>query len=392
MKKQILFSALIFSAIGFGLGIVLSFSFINQKEEKLILSQKEFEEKLIHQVNQIQNEKELINHVNTLSDLTYASEKSIQSVVHIQTKFIKEEIHFDPFLKLFYGEDAYQIRKRKGQSSGSGVIISKNGYIVTNNHVVQDAYEINVVIENKKYEGTLIGNDPSTDLAVIKIDENNLSFLEFGDSDELKLGEWVIAVGNPLNLNSTVTAGIVSAKNRNIDLLTSQYNPEKNIFPIESFIQTDAAVNSGNSGGALVNKYGKLVGINTAIASGNGYYTGYSFAIPANIVKKVTADIIQFGKVKRLRLGISLVDNNSEIAIKNNLPSKNGVIVGEVYKDGIGEIIGLKNKDIIIEINHKKITNTSEFQELISLQNPGDKINLKVLRGEIEKTFEFVFE
>ena len=222
------------------------------------------------------------------ANLTPASEKGVQSVVHITTEFVREEITYDPFLQLFYGEDAYKIQKRKGMASGSGVIISPEGYIVTNNHVVQDAKKITIHLDGNNYEADLIGTDPSTDLAVVKIDRKKLPYLDFSDSDNLRLGEWVLAIGNPLNLQTTITAGIVSAKNRNIDLLSGNYNPEEKVFPVESFIQTDAAVNSGNSGGALVNQNGELVGINTAIASGNGFYTGYSFAIPSNIVKKVT--------------------------------------------------------------------------------------------------------
>jgi len=244
---------------------------------------------------------------NTNTNLTYAAEKAVESVVHIQTHFVTEEITFDPFLKLFYGEDGYRKRQRHGEASGSGVIISPEGYIVTNNHVVQEAQEINITLNDKKYSAELVGTDPSTDLAVLKIEAHGLKYSEFGNSDDLHLGEWVLAVGNPLNLQTTVTAGIVSAKNRNIDLLTSNYNPEKNIFPVESFIQTDAAVNAGNSGGALVNSKGELVGINTAIASGTGYYAGYSFAVPANIVKKVTYDLIKHGKVQRVQLGINII-------------------------------------------------------------------------------------
>ncbi|MFT6243708.1 MAG: S1-C subfamily serine protease [Salibacteraceae bacterium] len=197
-----------------------------------------------------------------------AAEHKVASAVHIQKKVVTEEVTFDPFLKLFYGEDGYRKRQRHAQASDSGVVISPEGYIVTNNHVVQDAQEVTVNLNQKSYTAKIIGTDPSTDLAVLKIEAKGLAYSESRNSDELRLGEWVLAVGNPLNLQSTATAGIVSAKNRNIDVLTSSYNPEKNIFPIESFIQTDAAVNSGNSGGAHVNKRGELVGINTAISSG----------------------------------------------------------------------------------------------------------------------------
>jgi len=321
-------------------------------------------------------------------DLTYASEKTVKTVVHVQTHFVREQLVYDPFAAFFYGENAYKIREQHGQSSGSGVIISPDGYIVTNNHVVQDAKEINIVIENTTYTAKLVGTDPSTDLAVIKIEAENLDYSMFGNSDELRLGEWVLAVGNPLNLQSTVTAGIVSAKNRNIDLLASQYNPKENVFPIESFIQTDAAVNSGNSGGALVNTSGELVGINTAIASGNGFYTGYSFAIPSNIVKKVTYDLIAYGSVHRVQLGANLSNNNSEIAKKNLLTTDNGILITSLTENGNAKKSGLLTNDLILAIDGKKVSSVAEFQGLLVLYNPGDTVQLQIKRGEIEKEIE----
>ena len=325
---------------------------------------------------------------NKYFDLTMASEKAVDAVVHIQTHFVREEITYDPILKLFYGEEAYKIRERHGKSSGSGVIMSSDGYIVTNNHVVQDAKEISVVLKQKRYTAELIGTDPSTDLAVIKIDAKGLKFTDFGNSDDLKLGEWVLAVGNPLNLQSTVTAGIVSAKNRNIDLLTANYNPEKNIFPVESFIQTDAAVNSGNSGGALVNVDGELVGINTAIASGTGFYAGYSFAIPSNIVKKVAYDLMSYGEVKRVQLGINLVQNNSQIMNEYQLASESGLVVTNVIQGGNAEKSGLKPLDIILSVGDNTIQSISELQASIVLNNPGDLVKLKIMRGGTKKVIE----
>lgn len=324
--------------------------------------------------------------VSNYPDLTFASEKTVNSVVHIQTHFVREEVYYDPIMHFFYGENAYKIRERHGQSSGSGVVISADGYIVTNNHVVQDAKEISVVLDNVKYDGKLIGTDPSTDLAVVKIDAKNLPYTEFANSDELKLGEWVLAVGNPMNLQSTVTAGIVSAKNRNIDLLTSKYNPDKNVFPIESFIQTDAAVNSGNSGGALVNTKGELVGINTAIASGNGFYTGYSFAIPSNIVKKVAMDLIKFGKVNRVQLGAAITNNNSEVAKKNSLSTDRGIVVTTIEDNSNAQKAKLEVNDVIISLNNKTVKSVAEFQGMLVLYNPGDEITLTFIRGEKEKT------
>jgi len=326
------------------------------------------------------------------TDLTFAAEKTVESVVHIQTQFVTEEITFDPFLKLFYGEDGYRKRQRHGQASGSGVVISPEGYIVTNNHVVQDAEEVNVTIGKKQYDAKIIGTDPSTDIAVIKIEGHGLDFSEFGDSDDLKLGEWVLAVGNPLNLQSTVTAGIVSAKNRNIDLLTSNYNPEEKVFPVESFIQTDAAVNSGNSGGALVNANGELVGINTAISSGTGYYTGYSFAVPSNIVKKVTYDLIKHGEVQRVQLGINIMDNNSEVQDLNNLSTDKGVVVTGVVNGGNAQKNGMKLKDIILSVGGQDVSSTSELQGKLAMYNPGDKVKISLMRGEVQKTIDVVLD
>ena len=327
-----------------------------------------------------------------LPSLTSAAEKTVQSVVHIHTHFVKEEITFDPFLKLFYGEDGYRKRERHGEASGSGVVISPEGYIVTNNHVVQGAQDINVTLGSKKYVAKLIGTDPSTDLAVIKIDAHGLVFSEFGDSDDLRLGEWVLAVGNPLNLQSTVTAGIISARNRNIDLLTSNYNPEENVFPIESFLQTDAAVNSGNSGGALVNQRGELVGINTAIASGTGFYAGYSFAVPSNIVKKVAYDLIKYGEVHRVQLGINIMDNNSEVQKRNKLSTNKGVVVTGIVEGGNADRYNMQPKDIILSVASEEVNSTAELQEKIAKYSPGDKVELTILRGNIQKEVELVME
>jgi serine protease Do len=317
-------------------------------------------------------------------DLVAASEKSVGSVVHITTHFVKEEITYDPFMRLFYGEDAYRKRERRGMASGSGVIISPEGYIVTNNHVVADAEKIDVVLNDVKYSGKLIGTDPSTDLAVVKIAKNGLDYLEFGDSDELRLGEWVLAVGNPLNLQTTVTAGIVSAKNRSIDLLTT-YDPEAGVFPVESFIQTDAAVNSGNSGGALVNQEGKLVGINTAIASGNGYNIGYSFAVPANIVKKVTYDLVKYGEVQRVQLGVNILDNNPTVKAQYALSTADGIVITNIIEGGNADNSELQAKDVILAIDGVTINSVALLKERLALHKPGDTIKMKVQRGSITK-------
>jgi len=327
-----------------------------------------------------------------LPNLTYSANKTVETVVYIKTHFVKEEITYDPYLKLFYGKDAYRKRDRHGQASGSGVIISKDGYIVTNNHVVQDAKSISVTINKKTYVGQLIGSDPSTDIAVIKIDGKGLSYSEFGDSDDLQLGEWVLAVGNPLNLQSTVTAGIISAKNRNIDLLTSSYNPRDNVFPIESFIQTDAAVNAGNSGGALVNKNGELIGVNTAIASSTGSYSGYSFAVPSNIVKKVTFDLIKHGTVQRVMLGVNIVENGSQLQSEYNLSTNKGIVISGIVAGGIASKNNLKVKDIITKVNGKTISSTSQLQAEISQINPGENITIELVRGAHTLQKEMILE
>lgn len=392
MNKSILatFAA---GTIGAIIGVSATFHFIDQPEQVITSNQQLNHESSVFQVG-LNDDDDIKKTADCAeyTDLTLAAEKTVESVVHIQTHFVKEEVTYDPFLKLFYGEDGYRKRQRHGEAAGSGVIISPEGYIVTNNHVVQDAQEITVNIDQKAYPGTIIGTDPSTDIAVIKIEGHGLNYSEFGNSDELKLGEWVLAVGNPLNLQSTVTAGIVSAKNRNIDLLTSSYNPDEKVFPIESFIQTDAAVNSGNSGGALVNKKGELIGINTAISSGTGYYTGYSFAVPSNIVKKVAYDLIKYGEVKRVQLGINIMDNNSEVQELNNLSTNKGVVVTGVVKGGNASNNGMKIKDIITSVGGKKVNSTSELQAKLAMYNPGDKVNISLIRGEIQKEVEIIME
>jgi serine protease Do len=242
-----------------------------------------------------------------------ASENTINSVVHVTTKVVKTTVQNDPFFEFFYGPGSGNREfKQYGSGSGSGVIVSSEGYIVTNNHVIDNASEIEVILnDNSKFSATVIGADPSTDIAILKINATGLKAIPLGNSDDIKVGEWVLAVGNPFNLTSTVTAGIVSAKARNINLLSDR--TKQNVVPIESFIQTDAAVNPGNSGGALVNTQGELVGINTAIASQTGSYSGYSFAVPVNLVNKVMRDLIDYGVVQRGFLGVQIQDISQEL-------------------------------------------------------------------------------
>jgi Do/DeqQ family serine protease len=313
-----------------------------------------------------------------------AANKSVHAVVHIKTEYSQKNNMYDNFFNFhdFFG-DNNPGQQGPLQGAGSGVIISPDGYIVTNNHVVQDATSIEVVLNDKRsYEGKVVATDPSTDLAVIKINETNLPFLTYGNSDDLQIGEWVLAVGNPFNLTSTVTAGIVSAKARNINILGTPDGTS-----IESFIQTDAAVNRGNSGGALVNTRGELVGINAAIASGNGFYAGYSFAIPVNIVKKVVGDLIEYHEVQRAFLGVSIRDIDSKFANDQGMKELRGVYVAEVNDGSAAKEAGIINGDVITSINKITVNSTSELLGQVSLYRPGEKVIVGVIRKGEEKTF-----
>lgn len=319
-----------------------------------------------------------------IADFTVAAERTIPTVVHVKTSYTAQPTNnflFNPFN--FWGNPGYGMPQQEQQASGSGVIISDDGYIVTNNHVVDNAEKIEVALDDKRtFTAKLIGKDPSTDLALLKINETNLPYTKFSNSDDLKVGQWVLAVGNPFNLNSTATAGIVSAKGRNIHILNDQQ------FPIESFIQTDAAVNPGNSGGALVNLNGDLVGINAAIASNTGSYTGYSFAIPANIVRKVTKDLLEYGKVQRGFVGITLRDIDQNLAKDKNLKSLQGVYVDGVVNGGAGQSAGIKPGDVVTRVGEVTVNSASELQEQIGRFGPGDKVNLTVDRNGSEKNYQ----
>lgn len=309
-----------------------------------------------------------------------ASKISTPSVVFIKTTAMVRQRN--PFGFFFDGWDPFGSIGQVS-STGSGVIVRKDGYIVTNLHVIKDAQTIEVVLNNKKktYKAKLIGTDPSTDLALLKIEAENLTAIGITDSDNLEIGEWVVAVGNPFNLTSTVTAGIVSAKGRNINIVNNQ-------FPIESFIQTDAAINPGNSGGALVNLNGELVGINTAIFSKTGSYAGYGFAIPSNIVAKAIKDLIDFGQIQRGYFGMEISEIN-EASEKINKTNE-GALVINVYEDGPGAKAGIKKDDIIIKIQGKTIQGKANFDENMSYYRPGDKIKLIVLRNGTEKEINMV--
>lgn len=318
-------------------------------------------------------------------DFTYAAESAVDAVVYV--KVVSREAVRNPqsIFDFFFGYGATpQERERVG--SGSGVIIREDGYIVTNNHVIEGATEIEVTLTNNKtFKAELIGADPATDVALIKVDAQGLPTIPFGDSDRLRLGEWVLAIGSPYNLRSTVTAGIVSAKGRSIPDNSRE-------FKIESFIQTDAAVNPGNSGGALVDKAGNLVGINTAIVSQTGAYAGYSFAVPVNIVKKIVSDLIDFGSVRRAVLGVTMSPVTQEIADKMKLSSLNGVYIVEVSPGSAAEKAGVRKEDILIAIDSVKITNASSVQEMVNGFSPGDKAVLTVIRDGREKNLEVTFQ
>lgn len=308
----------------------------------------------------------------TSLDFTVAASNTVNSVVHIKTQYQvsqKQNAWFEMF----------EVPGQLAQSSGSGVIIKSNGYIVTNNHVIDGASDIEVVMnDNRSFEAKLVGKDPATDLAILKINAKGLPAVPFGNSDNLKIGEWVLAVGNPFSLTSTVTAGIVSAKGRNINLL--DVDPERKIFPIESFIQTDAAVNPGNSGGALVDTDGDLIGINTAIASRTGSYSGYSFAVPSSIVKKVANDIMEFGEVQRAFIGVSISDLSQEIADDLGFDQVSGVFVRGLTPGGAAAEVGIETGDVILSVEDAEVNSVASLQEKVNQFRPGDKVRVKVKR------------
>jgi len=318
---------------------------------------------------------------NMTEDFTLASAKSTQSVVYI--KNISQSSYGYSWLDYFMGETP---RNYQSVSSGSGVIFTADGYVVTNNHVIEGADAIQVVYNRKEYEAILVGKDPGTDIAVLKIEASDLPSIEIGSSKDVQVGEWVLAIGNPFNLTSTVTAGIVSAKGRKIDIL-------KDKFPVESFIQTDAAINPGNSGGALVNKDGKLIGINTAIFSKTGSYVGYGFAVPIDVVGKIVRDIIRYGEVQKAFFGGNVANLDASIAerldinIENNSDLR-GVVLTYASKDGAASKSGLQEGDVIVALNDEKIGSESEFEETISYFSPGETVSVSALRNGKVKTFD----
>ena len=309
--------------------------------------------------------------VTNVANFSDAAESAVQAVVYVKVTQRNNYQQGGSLLDLIFG---FPQTPRDQVGLGSGVIIRPDGYIVTNNHVIAGADVIEVTLENNKvYPAKLVGTDPATDIALIKIDVDDLPAIPMGDSDDLRLGEWVLAIGSPYDLRSTITAGIVSAKGRSMPNYDGQYR-------VESFIQTDAAVNPGNSGGALVNAAGELVGINTSIISRTGSYTGYSFAVPVNIVSKVVDDFIEFGEVQRAILGVSIIDVNAELAAQANLTDIDGVYVANVQKDSPAERGGLLQGDVIKEVNLNPVHNSAGLQEQVSRLRPGEKAVVTVLR------------
>ncbi|MBK6995378.1 MAG: trypsin-like peptidase domain-containing protein [Lewinellaceae bacterium] len=314
-------------------------------------------------------------------DFTKAAERAMPSVVHIKATESKESAiqrqrenrYSNPF-QYFFG-DSYGFEQQPRSGTGSGVIYTSDGYILTNNHVVEFADEFEVTLyDNREFRARLVGRDPNTDMAVIKIDANDLPPFELGDSDDARVGEWVLAVGNPFDLTSTVTAGIISAKGRDINII-------KGGKAIESFIQTDAAVNPGNSGGALVDVNGNLIGINSAIATPNGVFAGYSFAIPINLVKRIADDLVKYGEYRRAYLGVNVITMDSHVAQEFDIPYTKGVLVASLDPEGSAAQAGVEENDVVTKANGKNVTTSSELMELIGRSKVGETLTLNVVRS-----------
>jgi len=311
-----------------------------------------------------------------------AAERSINAVVHVKSEFLVRPRFYDDyfgFFDHFFGRPRQRSPQRV-EGFGSGVVISPNGYIITNNHVIQGAETIHVTFNNRRtFPATIVGSDPSTDIALLRVDARNLDYLTFGNSDEVRVGQWVLAVGNPFNLNSTVTAGIVSAKARNINIISRHMGGTGP--PIESFIQTDAAVNRGNSGGALVNLYGELIGINTAIASTSGVFTGYSFAVPANTARKVSEDLRTFGEVQRAFLGLLFAPMYQVSSFEGHFNYIDGLRIERITPGGAVQLAGLREGDIMMAIDGRPINTGGDFFEIIGQLRPGETIDLTFTRN-----------
>ncbi len=319
-------------------------------------------------------------------DLTYAAEQTVHAVVHVHVKVTMGPQPENPIMQFFYGDRGQSQKPRVENGYGSGVIISSDGYIITNNHVVDDAESVDVTLnDNRTFTAKVVGRDPSSDIALLKIKADNLPFIRYGNSDDLKLGQWVLAVGNPFNLTSTVTAGIVSAKGRSLGLNEGDYR-------IESFIQTDAALNPGNSGGALVDTKGLLVGITSAILSPSGAYAGASFAIPVTIVKKVVDDLMKYGEVQRAIIGVNIEDVNSDVAKKLDLKEVKGVHIVKVLENGSAKAAGLKDDDVIIKFDGQPVNTSADLQEQVGKYRPGDSATVTYIRNGKENTVSLILK
>ena len=319
------------------------------------------------------------------TDFVAAAERTVEAVVHVKTTAERVQNYYNPFNDLFFGRPSTP-EKFEVEGSGSGVILTEDGYIVTNNHVIKGAKTIVVTTSNNdEYEAELIGADPTTDIALLKIEGIELTKVSVANSDEVRLGQWVLAVGNPFNLTSTVTAGIISAKGRDINIIDEQ-------SAIESFLQTDAAVNPGNSGGALVNTAGELVGINTAISSRSGSFEGYSFAVPANLMLKVVNDLKEYGRVQRAFIGINYNEVTAALSEELNLEVNKGVYVANVISEGAADDAGITKGDVIINVNGKSIVSGADLTEALGQRRPGEKLSVVVNRSGKNKAFEVVLK
>lgn len=377
MSKRSLIFAMIFSSFFGGIVAVVGYSYINPQEQ------------ITRQTSVSANPVSLTNYVFDSADFVvpeglnfvFAAKNATPSVVHIRTSYsdgMRANSPFNEFFKDYFGE-RYERRGGPARGAGSGVVISPDGYIVTNNHVIESADEIEVVLnDNRSYQAKVVGVDEDTDLAVLSIEEDNLASISFGDSEKTNIGEWVLAIGNPYEFRSTVTAGIVSAKGRNINILNGSYR-------IESFIQTDAAVNPGNSGGALVNLNGELIGINTAIASPSGAFAGYSFAVPVTLVKKVANDLIEYGTVQRALLGIQIGDVDADIAERYDLDVLRGVYISGVVNGGAADKAGIEDGDVIIALDERPVNNVAQLQEQVAIKRPGDEVSVTFIRDGRKK-------
>ncbi len=379
MSKRSLMIAMVFSSVFGGAVALVGYSFFVPKQT------------IIQQTAE-RNPLALTNYVFDSSDFivpeglnfVFAAKNATPSVVHIRTRYSSSAGAKSPFNDLFreYFGDRNNGGQNYSRGAGSGVVISSDGYIVTNNHVIDDASEIEVVLnDNRSYEAKVVGVDGSTDLAVIKIKEDNLVPINYGSSENIQIGEWVLAIGNPFEFRSTVTAGIISAKSRNIQILESRDR-------IESFIQTDAAVNPGNSGGALVNLNGELIGINTAIASPSGAFAGYSFAVPSSLVRKVVDDLVEYGTVQRALLGINITDVSAQLAEAEDLDVVKGVYVAGVGDNSAADIAGLERGDVIVAIDNVDVNNVAELQEQVAINRPGDKVLVRYIRDGVQREVE----